>query len=61
MSDRIRDLRMQIEHEVGGLAPVIDRLAGAVLLWSVRRDARRAPGGRRLEPRTFVDRRNWAW
>lgn len=61
VSDRINELRMQIEREVGGLAPVIDRLAGPVLLWSARRDARRAPGGRRLEPRTFVDRRNWAW
>ncbi len=60
VSDRIAGLRKQIEREVGGLSPVIDRLAGPVLLWSARRDARRAPGGRRLEPRTFVDRRNWA-
>ncbi len=60
VSDRIADLRVQVEREVGGLAPMIDRLAGPVLLWSARRDARRAPGGRRLEPRTFVDRRNWA-
>ncbi len=60
VSDRIAGLRAQVEREVGGLAPMIDRLAGPVLLWSARRDARRAPGGRRLEPRTFVDRRNWA-
>ncbi len=60
VSDRIADLRAQVEREVGGLAPMIDRLAGPVLLWSARRDARRAPGGRRIEPRTFVDRRNWA-
>jgi hypothetical protein len=38
---------------------VIDHLAGPVLLWSARRDARHSPAGRRLEPRTFVDRRNW--
>jgi hypothetical protein len=60
MSDRVRELRMQIEREIGGLSRVIDHLAGPVLLWSARRDARRAPRGRRLEPRTFVDRRNWA-
>ncbi len=60
VSDRIRDLRLQIERELGGLAPVIDRIAGPALLWSARRDARLAPEGRRLEPRTFVDRRNWA-
>ncbi|MEO8679505.1 MAG: radical SAM protein [Vicinamibacterales bacterium] len=60
VSDRIADLRKQIEHEVGGFSAVIDRVAGPVLLWSARRDARLAPGGRRLEPQTFVDRRNWA-
>jgi len=59
VSDRIADLRGQIERQIGGLAPVIDRLAGPLLLWSARRDARAAPAGRVLEPRTFVDRRNW--
>jgi radical SAM superfamily enzyme YgiQ (UPF0313 family) len=59
MSDRIRDLRMQIEREIGGLSRAINHLAGPVLLWSARREARLAPAGRRLEPRTFVDRRNW--
>jgi hypothetical protein len=28
-------------------------------LWSAKRGAPLAPVGRRLEPRTFVDRRNW--
>ncbi len=60
VSDRIADLRVHIEREVGGLAPVIDRLVGPMLLWSARRDARLAPAGRVLEPRTFVDRRHWA-
>jgi hypothetical protein len=59
MSDRIRDLRMQIEREIGGLSRAINHLAGPVLLWSARREARLGPAGRRLEPRTFVDRRNW--
>ena len=59
VSDRIADLRAQVEREVGGFAPVIDRLAGPLLLWSARRDARLAPAGRIREPRTFVDRRNW--
>ncbi|MGE0043707.1 MAG: radical SAM protein [Vicinamibacterales bacterium] len=60
VSERIRDLRLRVEREIGGLSPVVDRLAGPVLLWSARRDARLAPAGRRLEPRTFVDRRNWS-
>ena len=60
VSDRARDLRLQIERELGGWSPVINRLAGPLLHWSARRDARRAPQGRALEPRTFVERTNWA-
>ena len=59
ISDRLRELRLQIERELGGFSRVIDRLAGPAFLWSARREAR-IPGGRHLEPRTFVDRRNWA-
>ncbi|MDP2320498.1 MAG: hypothetical protein Q8O42_14310 [Acidobacteriota bacterium] len=59
VSDRIADLRAQVEREIGGWSPLIDRLAGPLMLWSARRDARLAPAGRVREPRTFVDRRNW--
>ena len=59
MSDRVRELRLQVEREIGGWSPVIDRLVGPLLHWSARRDARLAPAGRALEPRTFVDRRHW--
>jgi hypothetical protein len=37
----------------------VDHVAGPVLLWAARRDARRFPSGRRLEPVTFLERRNW--
>jgi hypothetical protein len=53
-------LRRQIENEVGGWSRLLHNLAGRALLWSARREARRFPGGRPLEPRTFVERRNWA-
>lgn len=59
-SDRISDLRRQIEGDLGGLTRVIDRVVGPVLLWSARRDAAAHPTGRALEPQTFIDRRNWA-
>ncbi len=59
MSERIRTLRLQIEREVGGLSRAVDALLGPLLLWSARRDARRFPAGRALEPKTFVERRNW--
>jgi hypothetical protein len=60
VSDRIRDLRRQVERDLGGLTPVIDRVIGPVLLWSARREAAGYPLGRPLEPMTFVTRRNWA-
>lgn len=59
VSDRVRELRLEIERELGGFSRVIDCVVGPALLWSARREAR-IPGGRHLEPRTFVDRRNWA-
>jgi radical SAM superfamily enzyme YgiQ (UPF0313 family) len=59
MSERIRDLRLRIERDIGGLSPLIDRTLGPLLLWSARREARLGPAGRTLEPRTFVDRCNW--
>ena len=59
VSDRIRSLRLQVEREFGGFTRAIDHLVGPALLWSARREARLAPAGRRLEPRTFVERRNW--
>jgi hypothetical protein len=60
VSDRIRELRLEFERELGGVSWIVDSLVGPVLLWSSHREARRFPTGRRLEPRTFVDRRNWA-
>jgi radical SAM superfamily enzyme YgiQ (UPF0313 family) len=59
MSERIGALRRDIEGEFGGITAAIDRVAGPVLLWSARHDAAAYPGGRPLEPRTFVDRRHW--
>jgi radical SAM superfamily enzyme YgiQ (UPF0313 family) len=59
ISDRIGELRRQAERELGGLSPMIDRIAGPLLLWSARREARLMSRGRVREPRTFVERRNW--
>jgi hypothetical protein len=59
VSLRIRALRRQIEDEFAGLTPLIDRVAGRVLLHAARREFSRYPLGRPLEPMTFVDRRNW--
>lgn len=60
MSDRIGALRHEVERELGGWSALINRAGGPVLLWSARRDGRRYPAGRVLEPRTFLERRNWS-
>ena len=57
---RIRTLRLQIERDLGGISKYVNNLVGPVLLWTSRREARRFPEGRPMEPRTFVERTNWA-
>jgi hypothetical protein len=59
MSDRIRGLRLHIEQELGGMSRAVNRTLGPLLQWTSARDARKHPNGRRLEPRTFVERTNW--
>ena len=60
VSERIAELRQQMESEFGVVSRVLDRVIGPLLLWSARHEAAAYPEGRPLEPRTFVDRRNWA-
>lgn len=60
ISDRIAELRKQMEREFGVVHRIVDRAVGRLLLWSSRRESSTYPEGRPLEPRTFVDRRNWA-
>ncbi len=56
---KIRDLRKQMEQEMGAFTSWINHVAGPVLLWAAKRDARKYPRGRVLEPVTFFDKRNW--
>jgi len=59
VSERIRELRVEVERELGIVSRLVNRVAGPFALWASRRDYRLFPEGRRLEPRMFVDRRNW--
>ena len=59
VSERIRELRLEVERELGIVSRLVNHVAGPVALWASRRDHRRFPEGRRLEPQMFVDRRNW--
>ncbi|MBI3820629.1 MAG: radical SAM protein [Planctomycetes bacterium] len=56
VSARIRKLRLDMENEFGFFSRWLDRTVGPILLWSAKREARRFPDGRPIEPRTFVDR-----
>jgi radical SAM superfamily enzyme YgiQ (UPF0313 family) len=56
---QIREVRLEIARELGGWSGLVQRTLGPFLLWSSRRDAKRHPRGRRIEPRTFIDRFNW--
>lgn len=58
MSARIGSLREDIHRELGGGSRLAAALGGPLVLWSARREATRYPQGRRLEPRTFVERTN---
>ena len=60
VSRRVRALRRDIERELGGVSKVVNNAVGPVLLWAARRDARKYPAGRPLEPPCFVERTNWA-
>jgi len=59
VSERIAELRTRMENEFGVLSRIIDHAVGPFLLWSARRESLAYPEGRPLEPRTFVERRNW--
>jgi hypothetical protein len=60
MSERIGELRAEIEREAGGWSRALNRALGPAMLYGAKRESRLGPRGRRLEPRTFIDRRHWA-
>ena len=59
VSEKIRALRLEIEREFGRVSTAIDHVVGPVLWLAAKRDAHAYPMGRALEPKTFVDRKNW--
>jgi len=59
VSARVREVRLELDRELGGLRRACNRLIGPVLLWAARREARHFPHGRIIEPPTSIVRRNW--
>ncbi len=60
MSRQIREFRKELRGEFGVLSRVVGSLLGPVVLWASLREQKRLAEGRTYEPRTFVERRNWA-
>jgi len=60
VSERIHELRREIEKEFPVIARLTAASLGPILLWSTRREANRLASGRTYEPPTFLERRNWA-
>ncbi|MBI2186457.1 MAG: cobalamin B12-binding domain-containing protein [Acidobacteria bacterium] len=60
VSDRIHELRQEMGREFGAWSRTSGAAVGRLLAWAARREAARFPTGRPLEPRTFLERTNWA-
>jgi radical SAM superfamily enzyme YgiQ (UPF0313 family) len=56
---KVTALREAMNRELGWSGRVTGWAVGPLLYWAIDRDARKYPRGRTLEPRTFVDRRNY--
>lgn len=55
VSARIAAFRRELHRELGTASRIAAAVGGPLLYLSARREARRYPSGRRLEPRTFVE------
>ena len=60
VSERIHNLRHEVEHEFPVAARLTQTVLGPVLLWRTRREEKRLACGCTYEPPTFIERRNWA-
>jgi radical SAM superfamily enzyme YgiQ (UPF0313 family) len=59
VSEKIHDLRRQVEKEFPVVARLTAASLGPILLWSTRREQKRLLAGCTYEPPTFLERRNW--
>jgi radical SAM superfamily enzyme YgiQ (UPF0313 family) len=59
IGQRISALREDVHRAMGPLAALSAELLGPVLLWTARREERRAAAGVTYEPPMFLERANW--
>ena len=60
LSDKIRELRKDVEREFGVSAKLTRLVIGPVLFLSSKLEDRRLKKGRTYEPPTFIERLNWS-
>lgn len=60
VSDQIHNLRADIEREFGLVSKLSARLLGPVLQWTASREERQLRAGWTYEPKTVIERSNWA-
>jgi radical SAM superfamily enzyme YgiQ (UPF0313 family) len=60
VSQQVRALRKELAREFGALSGMAARLLGPALLWTSKREEKRLAEGWTYEPRTVIERRNWA-
>lgn len=61
VADKVRELRLEVRRECGGLGSFTSSwLFGPMMLWLTRREERKLAKGVTYEPKTFVERKNWA-
>lgn len=60
VSQQVRALRKDLAREFGALSGMAARLLGPALLWTSKREEKRLAEGWTYEPRTVIERRNWA-
>jgi len=58
LSDRMRELRIEIEKEFG-LSSRIFSMFGPIFLWAAKREEERLKQGVTYEPPTTIERKNW--
>ena len=60
VSQQVRTLRREIEKEFGLLTRATRFFLGPALLWTSGREDKRLARGHTYEPKTFIERTNWA-
>ena len=60
VSEKISQLRHEVQKEFPLAARVTAATLGPFLLWSTRREEKRLAAGRTYEPPTFIERHNWS-